>query len=78
MAAHAGQANKPIAVGIYPVGLQKLDSIRLPASVDASVFENALHVAKLFDTYEGKPTGCQLVLGCASMKEIAKSIDDPE
>ena len=78
MAAPPGQANKCMAVDIHPIGLEELQQIRLPASVQPSVFQSALRVAKLFDKYEGKPTGCQLVLGCPSMKEIAKSMDDPE
>lgn len=78
MAAPPGQANKRMAVDIHPIGLEELQQIRLPASVQRKVFQIALRVAKRLDKYEGKPTGCQLVLGCPSMKEIAKSMDDPE
>ena len=78
MAAPPGQANKRIAIDIHPIGLQELQQIRLPASVQPSVFQRALHVAKRFDKYEGNPTGCQLVLACPSMKTIAESMDDPK
>eukprot|EP00435_Cladocopium_sp_Y103_P050981 s54_g15.t1 len=78
MAAPPGQANKRTAVDIHPIDLQQLKQIRLPAAVDSSVFRSALHVAKAFNQYEGKPTGCQLILGRPSMQEIAKSMDDPE
>ena len=78
MAAPPGQANKRIAIDIHPIGLQELQQIRLPASVQPSVFQRALHMAKRFDKYEGNPTGCQLVLACPSMKTIAESMDDPK
>lgn len=77
MAAPLGQANMRIAVDIHPIGSQELQQIHLPASVHPGVFQRAVHVARAFNQYEGKRTGCQLVLGRPSLKGIAGSMDDP-
>ena len=52
-----------ISVGIIELQPRNLHKIRLPSAVHRSVFESSVEAAVKYNTHEGKPTGCILVLG---------------